>query len=469
MMTKSHEGPRSWVQGPCAAGQLLLAAVVLLDLGPRTQDLRAQLGSFNPAPGPRGVYVIRNARIVPVSGPEIARGTVVIGPDGRIQAVGADVTVPSGAQVIDASGLTVYPGMMDAGSSMGLSEIPQANATVDVAEVGSFNPNAQALWGINPHSAHIGVTRVVGVTHVLSSPSGGLISGQSAVINLAGWTAPDMTVLPKAALVINLPRAGFSFGRSGFQALMARIQQGGESDPDRVRDRQMDSIRTILRDAEAYGRAIDAYERDRSLPRPQHDVVLASLVAAVRGQMPVLFTAERAADIRAAINFAREMKLKPVILGGRDAWQVTDLLKQNDVPVILTSVMDLPSREDDPYDVNFSAPSKLHRAGVRFAIASGDQGAEVRNLPYTAGMAAAFGLPKEAALRAVTLAPAEILSVSDRLGTIEVGKMANLVVTDGDLLEARTKTRHLFIDGRPIPLSTKHEVLYETFKNRKGE
>jgi imidazolonepropionase-like amidohydrolase len=435
----------------------------------RSPSALAQLGSFNPAPGPRGVYAIRNARIVPVAGPEIARGTIVVGRDGRIQAVGADVAVPAGAQTIDASGLTVYPGMMDAGTSMGLSEIPQgANATVDVAEVGSLNPNAQAMWGINPHSAHIGVTRVVGITHVLSSPSGGLISGQSAIINLAGWTVPDMTVVPKAALVINLPRAGFSFGRGGFQALMARIQQGGDTDPDRLRERQIDSIRTLLRDAEAYGRAVDAYERDRSLPRPQHDVILAALVPAVRGQMSVLFTAERAAEIRAAVNFAREMKLKPIILGGRDAWQVADLLKQHDVPVILTSVMDLPSREDDPYDVNFSAPAKLHRAGVRFAITSGDQGAEVRNLPYTAGMAAAFGLPKDAALRAVTLAPAQILGVADRLGSIEVGKVANLVVTDGDLLEARTKTRHLFIDGRPVPLSSKHEVLYETFKGRKG-
>ncbi len=458
------------VGGPRSVRALLFVLSVLLELGPWTPDLRAQLGSFNPAPGPRAVYAIRNARIVTVSGPEIARGTVVIGADGRIQAVGADVAVPSGAQSIDANGLTVYPGMMDAGTSIGLSEIPQgANATVDVAEVGSFNPNAQAMWGINPHSAHIGVTRVVGITHVLSSPSGGLISGQSAVINLAGWTAPDMTVVPKAALVVNLPRAGFSFGRGGFQALMARINQGAESDPERLRERQLDSIRTILRDAEAYGRAVDAYDRDKTLPRPQHDVVLAALVPAVRGQMPVLFTAERASEIRAAVEFAREMKLKPVIVGGRDAWQVADILKQNDVPVILTTVMDLPSREDDPYDVNFSAPAKLHRAGVRFAITSGDAGAEARNLPYTAGMAAAFGLPKEAALRSVTLWPAQILGVGDRLGSIEVGKMANLVLTDGDLLEARTKARHLFIDGRPVPLSTKHEVLYETFKDRKAQ
>jgi imidazolonepropionase-like amidohydrolase len=465
-MTKRTAVPSSRFPVP-TSGRVFLLAVALWELGTGNRELQAQLGSFNPAPGPRGVYAIRNARIVPVSGPEIARGTVVIGSDGRIQAVGPDVAVPAGAQTIDASGLTVYPGMMDAGTSMGLSEIPQgANATVDVAEVGSFNPNAQAVWAINPHSAHIAVTRVVGVTHVLSSPTGGLISGQSAIINLAGWTAPEMTVVSNAALVINLPRAGFSFGRGGLQALMARINQGGESDPARLRERQLDSIRTILRDAEAYGRAIEASERDRSLPRPQHDVVLAALVPAVRGQMPVLFTAERASEIRAAVSFARDMKLKPIIHGGRDAWQVVDLLKQNDVPVILTSVMDLPSREDDPYDVNFAAPAKLHRAGVRFAVTSGHRGAEVRNLPYTAGMAAAFGLPKDVALRSVTLAPAQILGLGDRLGSIEVGKVANLVVTDGDLLEARTKTRHLFIDGRPVPLSSKHEVLYETFKGR---
>lgn len=424
----------------------------------------AQLGSFNPAPGPRGNYAIRNARIVTVSGAEIANGTVVIGPDGKITAVGASATVPQGAQVIDGSGLTVYPGMMDAGTSIGLSEIGQgANATVDVAEVGSFNPNAQALWGINPHSAHVGVTRVVGITHVVSRPTGGLISGQAALINLAGWTAPEMAVVPRLAMVINLPRSGFA-GR-GFAAFMAQQQASG-ADAQRARERQLDSIRTILRDAEAYGKAIDASARDRSVPRPDRDVVLAALVPAVRGEVPVIFPADRAADIRAALDFAREMKLKPIIMGGGDAWQVASLLKERDVPVILTGIMDLPSREDDPYDVNYSSASKLAQAGVRFAIASGDQGAEARNLPYTAGMAAAFGLPKDVALKAVTLYPAQIFGVADRYGSIEVGKTANLVVTTGDMLEARTDTKYLFIDGRPVPLATKHTELNETFKDR---
>jgi imidazolonepropionase-like amidohydrolase len=431
-----------------------------------TSNASAQLGSFNPMPGPHSTYAIRNVKIVTVSGAEIPSGTVVIGADGRIAAVGANVSIPANAQSIDAAGLTVYPGMMDAGTSMGLSEIGQGAAgTVDIAEVGSFNPNAQAIYALNPHSAHVGVTRVVGITHVASLPNGGIISGQAAIVNLAGWTQPEMQVVPRAALVINLPRSGFA-GR-GFAAFLAAQQQGNSQDAQRARERQLDSLRQMLRDAEAYGKAIDAAERDRTLPRPDHDVVLASLVAAVRGQMPVIFTADRAADIRAAVNFAKEMKLKPIILGGGDAYQVASFLKENDVPVIMTQVMSLPRREDDSYDVNFSGPAKIQKAGVHFAISSGDEGAEVRNLPYTAGMAAAFGLPKDEALKSVTLYPAQIMGVADKFGSIEVGKVANLVVTDGDVLEAKTNTKYLFIDGRPVPLGTKHTELNELFKDRR--
>ena len=445
------------------AATLKLRTAVLI-LTATASPALGQLGSHNPMPGPRGVYAITNAKIVTVSGAEIPRGTVVIGADGKIAAVGANVAVPAGARTIDAANHTVYPGMFDAGTSIGLSEIPQgAASTVDISETGSFNPNAQAFYGMNPHSAHIAVTRVVGITHVLSRPTGGIISGQAALMNLAGWTPPEMQVNPQAALVINLPRSGFAGrGFGGFGA----AQQGNTQDAQRMRERQMDSLRTILRDAEAYGKAIDAAERDRTLPRVRRDVVLASLLPAIRGQMPVIFTADRANDIRSAVAFAREMKLKPVIMGGGDAWQVASFLKENDVPVIVTSVMQLPRREDDPFDANYSSPAKLHAAGVRFAITSGDEGAEARNLPYTAGMAAAHGLPKAEALKSVTLYPAQILGVADKFGSIEVGKLANLVVTDGDLLEARTNTKYLFIDGRPVPLSSKHTELYELFKDR---
>ena len=411
---------------------------------------------------PRGTFAIRNARIVTVSGPDIENGTVVIR-DGKIEAVGTNVSVPSGAQTIDGTGLSVYPGMIDAGTNMGLVEVPQgANGTVDTSEVGDLNPNAKAIIAVNPHSAHIGVTRVEGVTTTVSAPTGGLISGQAALINLLGTAPKEMAVVPQAALVINYPRIGGGGGGFGGFQPPANL-----SETLTANERQLEQIRKMLRDAEAYGRSQDAYARDRSLPRPDRNVVLEPLVPYVRGQQPVIFRADREAEIRGALRFAEEMKLKPIILGGNDAWKVASLLKEKNVPVILTGVFSLPSREDDPYDALYEQPAKLQQAGVRFCISTGDAGAEVRNLAQYAGMAAAFGLSKADAVKSVTLYPAQIMNVADRLGSIEAGKMANLVVTDGDLLEIRTRIRYLFIDGRSVVLSSRHTELNEAFKNRK--
>jgi imidazolonepropionase-like amidohydrolase len=424
----------------------------------------AQLGSYNPAPGPQATFAITNAHIYPVSGPEIPNGTVVIS-GGKIQAIGANAAIPAGAQVIDAKGLNVYPGMMDGGTSIGLSEIPQgAASTVDISEVGSFNPNSQAYYGINPHSAHVGVARVVGITSVISRPTGGIISGQAALINLAGWTVPAMTINPRIAMVIELPGSGG--GRRGGGGGAAAFLAGQAGNANVLRTRQLDSLKQMLRDADAYGKAIDAYAKDKTIPRPKHDAVLESLVPAVRGQQEVMFPADRAADIRAAVAFAEEFKLKPIIVGGREAVSVAAFLKQHDVPVLYTGILQLPGREDDPYDINFSVPAKLAAAGVKFAITSGDCCSEVRNLPSVAGMASAYGLSRADALRAVTLGPAQIFGVSDKLGSLEVGKIANVVVTDGDMLEAKTNTRYLFIDGRMVPLDTKHTQLYEQFKGK---
>jgi imidazolonepropionase-like amidohydrolase len=411
---------------------------------------------------PRGTFAIRNARIVTVSGPDIENGTVVIR-DGKIEAVGANVSVPAGAQSIDGRGLSVYPGMIDAGTNMGLVEVPQgANGTVDLSEVGDLNPNAKAIIAVNPHSAHIAVTRVEGITNTLTAPTGGLISGQAALLNLLGTAPKEMAVVPQAALVINYPRIGF--GGGGF---------GGPPPPVNLtetltaNERQLEQIRKMLRDAEAYGRAQDAYAKDKSLPRPDRSVVLEPLVPYVRGEQPVIFRADREAEIRGAIRFADEMKLKAIILGGNDAWKVASLLKDKNIPVILTGILSLPSREDDAYDALYENPAKLQQAGVRFCISTGDAGPEVRNLAQYAGMAAAFGLSKADAVKSVTLYPAQILNVADRLGSIEVGKMANLVVTDGDLLEIRTRIKYLLIDGRPVVLTSRHTELNDAFKNRK--
>jgi imidazolonepropionase-like amidohydrolase len=411
---------------------------------------------------PRGTYAIRNARIITVSGSEIENGVILVR-EGKIEAVGPGINIPSGAQQIDASGMTVYPGMFDAGTSLGLVEVGQgAGGTVDLSEVGDLNPNARAVVSVNPHSAHVGVTRVDGVTTVLSAPTGGLISGQATLLNLVGTTQSEMALVPHAALVINYPRIATQGG--GFFS---------EQQPPNLREllasnqRQLDQIRKMLRDGEAYGRAQDAYAKDKSLPRPDQDVKLEALVPYVRGERPVIFRAEREAEIRGAVKFAEEMKLKPIILGGNDAWKLGSLLKEKDVPVILMGTLDLPSREDDAYDTLYESAAKLQQAGVRFCISTGDGGAHVRNLPFHAGMAAAFGLSRAEALKAVTLYPAQILNVSDRLGSIEAGKMANLVIADGDPLEARTHIRYVFIDGRQIPLVSRHTELNDAFKNRK--
>jgi len=373
--------------------------------------------------------------------------------------------VPAGAQTIEGRGLSVYPGMIDAGTNMGLVEVPQgANGTVDLSEVGDFNPNAKAIIAVNPHSAHVAVTRVEGVTNTVTMPTGGLISGQAALINLLGTAPKEMAVVPQAALVINYPRIGGG-GGGGFGG--PPQQPANLSETLEANARQLDQVRKMLRDSEAYGRTLDAYAKDRSLPRPDTNIVLESMVPYVRGERPVIFRAEREVEIRGAIKFAEEMKLKPIILGGNDAWKVAGLLKEKNVPVILTGVFSLPSREDDPYDTLYENAAKLKQAGVLFAISTGDSGPEVRNLPQYAGMAAAFGLSKADALKAVTLYPAQIMNVADRLGSIEVGKIANVVVTDGDLLEIRTRIRYLFIDGRPVVLSSRHTELNDSFKDRK--
>jgi imidazolonepropionase-like amidohydrolase len=416
-------------------------------------------GSQQNVLGKAGTFAIVNARIVTVSGAVIENGTVLI-QDGKIAAVGANLSVPANAEKIDGKGLSVYPGMIDAGTTLGLAEIPLgANATVDVAEVGDMNANAKAITGINPHSSHVNVTRVNGITTVLSMPVGGTIAGQAAVINLWGATQADMTVVPTFGLVINFPRiatfAGFGQPQLEFGEAVKR------------RDARLEELKKIFKDAESYGRVRDAYQKDKNLPSPTVDLRLEAMIPYIRGEKPLIFTAERERDIRGVIKFVEDTRVKGIILGGQEAWKAADGLKKNNIAVIYTNIYNLPVRDDDSYDYLFEAPSKLQQAGVRFAISTGNDGAEVRDLPYHAGLAGAYGLSKDEALKSVTLYPAQILGVADRLGSIEQGKIANLVVTDGDLLEPRTNVKYLFINGRLIPLTSRHTELYEQFKDRK--
>ena len=423
-------------------------------------------GSEQNQTGKAGTFAIVNARIVTVSGATIENGTVVI-KDGKIAAVGAGVAIPAGAERIDGKGLSVFPGMIDASTNMGLAEITLGlAASVDLAEVGNMNADARAIKGIHPHSAHVNVTRVNGITTVLSAPTGGTISGQAAVINLNGSTPDEMAVIKDFGLVINFPSVaggGGRFGGGGF---------GGGQAADfnqavQRRDTAVEELKKIFRNAENYLKARDAYAKDKSLPYVATDQKLEAMAPYIRGEKPIIFSAERERDIRAVAKFVGEMKVKGIIDGGQEAWKAADDLKKNNIPVVYTHIYSLPVREDDPYDYLFEAPSKMQAAGVKFCISTGNTGPEVRDLPYHAGIAGAFGLSKDDALKSVTLYPAEILGLADKMGSIDVGKIANIVVADGNILESRTNIKYLFINGRLLPLTSRHTELFDSFKDRK--
>jgi len=416
------------------------------------------------------VYAITNARIVPITRPVIERGTIVIR-GGKIAAVGQNVSIPAGARVINARGMWVYPGFIDSGTTIGLTEIGQVPATVDVNELGDFNPQLRAITAVHPASEIIPVTRVNGITTVLTTPRGGILSGQAALINLDGWTWEEMLVKAPVGIYFNFPSivAGRFFDPETFQPRERSFQEAR-----RQRDERLQRVRQLLEDARAYAKAKKAAETsvpegnatgDGDLHPFLINPVLESLVPVVEGALPLIVAANEERDIKAAVEFAEEQKVKIILSGGLEAPRVAQLLKEKNIPVLFGPVLSLPRREDDPYDSVFTAPKQLFEAGVKFAFLTNDA-ANVRNLPYHAAMAVAFGLPREEALKALTIYPAEIFGVADRLGSIEVGKIANLVVWDGDPLEIRSQVRHLFINGKPVPLTSKHTQLYERYRNR---
>ncbi len=402
-------------------------------------------------------FVIRNARVHTLSAAgTLERASVAIA-GGRIVGVGPSVKVPPGARIIDAGGLEVYPGMINAWSNIGLTEIGAVDVTNDSREQGDYKPQLLAFSAVNPASEHIPVARTNGITSSLSAPSGGVIAGQAVLLHLDGWTADEMAVLKSAGMVISFPslRQTRSFAGIG----TGRAPRRSFAEIKREYEKQVKELSEWLEEARHYARARQAN------PATLTDLKLEALVPVVERRMTVFLIANTARDIRNAVEFGGREKLKFVIQGGLEADQVADLLKKGNVPVILDPVIALPTREDDPYDARFTLPRDLARAGVKFAIAS-TSSSDLRNLPYEAGVAAAYGLAREEALRAVTLSPAEILGVSDRIGSIETGKIADLVITDGDLLEIRTQVKHLFIAGRNVSLENRHTRLYERYRDR---
>ena len=411
------------------------------------------------------VYALTHAQIHTLAGAPIDNGALLIR-DGRITAVGVNVEIPADAQVIDVQGLQIYPGLFDPITQMGLSEISAVSATVDTTETGPFNPDVVAAEAILPSSEHIPVTRASGITEALAVPASGgfaatgggsILGGQASAIQLAGWTIGDMLLKKSVAMVLDWPQIQTqTFDRTTFSRRQRPYTQAKQE-----YDKQVDELTDWMERAAHYAKALEK----GSVARYDRDVKLEALVPVVRGELPVLVFANRARDIRNAVEFCDKQKIKMILAGGEEAWQVKDLLRSKNIPVILRPTLTLPPEEDDPYDRLLTQPAELASLGIHIAFGSFDN-SFARRLGQQAANAVAHGLPHDEALKAVTLYPAQIFGLADEVGTLEPGKIANLMVTNGDPLELTTEVRYLFIKGQLTSLDNKQKQLYEKYLNR---
>lgn len=396
------------------------------------------------------VTAITNARIHPVTAAPIERGTIVIR-GANIEAVGADVPVPAGAAIVDAAGADVYPGWIDGRTTLGLAE-PGSNTFYDVNEMLELNQVLRAIVAYKADSEAIPVARANGVTTAAVVPSGGLLGGQAAVVNLDGWTFEEAAVRPLAGVSFQFPTVG---RQGGFGPNPDRNREYAELKKER--DAKLERVATLLERARGYART------------PQLERVtdwsLEALVPIVERRAPLLTFADREAEIREAIAFADKHNVRIVITGGMESPLVAPLLKEKNIAVILGEVFELPSREDMLHSESYAAAGQLAQAGVKFAFGTGGY-QNVRLLPYNAAISVAWGLPHADAIKALTINAAEILGVADRLGSIEPGKVANLVVAKGDPLEIRTEITHVFVNGKSTGLDTRQVELYKKYAAR---
>jgi imidazolonepropionase-like amidohydrolase len=414
---------------------------------------------------PATTIAITHAKIFTLAGAPIDDGVLVI-KDGKIAAVGTNVDVPAGAQVIDGKGLQVYPGLFDPVTQIGLSEVSAVSATVDTTETGTINPDAVAADAVLPSSEHIPVTRAAGITEVLAVPASGgfdsrgsanLLGGQASAIHLAGWTINDMLIKKSVAMVIDWP----TIDTESFDFTTFTRKQKPYTEAKQEYDKQVDELSDWLDNARHY-----AVAWGHGGPAEfQRDLKLEALVPVIRGELPVLVFANRAREIRSAVEFCDKQKIKMILAGGAESYKVKDLLRSKNIPVILQPTLTEPLNEDDPYDRSLTTAAELADAHVKFAFGSFDN-SFARRLGQQAANAVAHGLSYDEALKAVTIYPAQIFGLGDQLGTLENGKIANIIVTNGDPLEITTDVRYLFIKGQLTSTDNRHKSEYEKYLNR---
>ena len=404
-----------------------------------------------PGPPQRRPVLVRDATVHRIDGKPLERASVLFD-RGQITAVGVDAEVPDDTEVVDGTGKHLYPGLFESYTDLGLREINAVDVTVDTTEFGDRNPNARSWVAINPDSELIPVTRAGGVLLAHVSPAGRFLRGQTSVVQLDGWTVEEMALRAPATLAI------------AWESIQPSDRD--ESSLAKRREEKFRELDTLFEQVRRYRNA-----REREAAGQPSDVRLESLIPVLDGHLPLFAQAEERSAIEAAVAYAHSRGMRLIIVGGYDAAECAELLAGHDVPVIVASVHRLPRRRHDPYDAPFTLPMRLQRAGVRFAIAGEGTGgpggaANARNLPYHAATAVAYGLSHEDALRAITLSPAEILGVADRVGSITVGKDATLILADGDILQTESHVTDAWIQGRRVDLRSKHTRLFEKYREK---
>ncbi|MDH7511628.1 MAG: amidohydrolase family protein [Clostridiales bacterium] len=398
-----------------------------------------------------GYTAIKGAHIIPVVGEDIPVGTILI-KDKLIEAVGKDIVIPASARIVDGTGLYAYPGMIDSFCFLSLSEISSIPATIDYRETGRINPQVRSVEALRPDSMHIPITRSNGITAALVVPSGGLIAGQSGLIRLTGWTPGEMVIKSPVAMHVEFP----SLGRRGFQR---------EQEPREEASKQVIELKDWLNKARFYQKRKQAAAKNMLLQMPEFDEKLEFLHPVVNGELPLMISVHADKDIRAAIKFVQEEKIKAIFFGMTQGWKVAEEIAKAGIPVVFGSLYDMPPSWEDGYDALYRNPAALQKAGVKIAFSS-QSASLAKDLPYHAAKAAAFGLEKREALKAVTINPAEILGVADIMGSLEKGKLANIVLANGDILELRTTISRVFIDGQEIDFSSRYTELLDKYKPR---
>ena len=382
--------------------------------------------------------------------------------DDLIHGVGQDFKLPKGSKVVNWPGLEIYPGLIIPASSLGLAEISALRPTRDYSEVGDFTPDVEAWVAVNPDSELIPVARANGVAHALVAPMGGTVAGTSGLVRLDGWGVEAMPVKRPVALHVWWP--GLALNAAPKEQWSDPKQYKSLKEQAKNRKRVLAKIDDFFDDAEAYAQAKKVGGQNFAIV-PAWEAMLPFL----RGEAPVMVHADELRQIKMVVAWAKRRKLRLILAGARDAWQTAELLAKEKVPVIFQHVFTAPSRDFDPHDVHFRTPGFLVKAGVKTAIGlrlGSWTAANLRNLPYHAAHSVPYGLSRKDALAAITLRPAEILGVANRLGSLAKGKEATFLAADGDLLDPRTNVRHLILSGKNTSLESRHTRLYKRYRDR---